>query len=988
MRRSRLALSLLLLSVCALIFTLAPTTVYAQSTTLDSWNFDSFTPTNWQGWSTDNGLWQLGAPKNPNGPSAYNGATQCMSTGLTADYPALTSSRLISPAITLPAISAGESLMLNFFEWFQLLNSYGQTSGDIQVSVWNGKAWGSWQTVSNRNVEDGPSQWSLGGVDLSAFAGESIRFAFQQTDGNNNGAGWFLDDVSVVAQTDMSPSQLTDFENFTPTNWQGWYSDNGMWQVGTPPKTSGPGAAFSGSTQCAGTGMTNGSYPALTDSRLISPAVTLPGVSAGESLELQFFQWFDLVNSYGATVSDVEISVWNGSAWGAWTTISEHTIENGTSPWSLCQCDLYSYAGDRVRFAFHISSGNNNGPGWYLDNIGIALVPDASPNTTAVFGGFVTSTNWGGWWADNGVWQIGAPTNKSGPSAPFDGDTETASTGLNADYSANTDSRLISPPLTLPSVVSGQFLTLGFAQWFQLTNSYGETTGDVEISTWDGTAWSAWTTISSTISGTSPWSLSSYDITAYAGDRARVAFHESSGNNNGAGWDLDFVSVQLPAPINLALTHTRGGFLSSVGITGEYLDGATNVSFNGTSASFTVVSDSLINAIVPVGATAGPVTVTTPTGKAVGPVFTPISQTPEPLISPSTCSFVGSLSVSISDSLAESTILYTTDGSDPATSTTAKTYTSPFTIDATTPVIAVDEATGCTNNPEDSALFTKVASAALLTATASPTAVTGGSTSIGTVTVSALSQTPTTIDLSSTAGASVPASVLIPAGSTSASFTIQTDPVAANTKATIQATLGKASRSLTLTIKAPALSAASFVPASVTGSNNASLTIALSGVAAADVVVSLSSSNPLVTPPATATIPEGQQSVTVPIPTGAVATKTPVSIKVTLGSATLTPSVTLLPATVASLSLSPTSVIGIYSVSGTVSLTGIASADTPIAVTSTNGVATIPSPVIVPAGQSSVTFPINTSKVSAKTLATIKASLGTVTKSAALTVLP
>jgi len=50
------------------------------------------------------------------------------------------------------------------------------------------------------------------------------------------------------------------------------------------------------------------------------------------------------------------------------------------------------------------------------------------------------------------------------------------------------------------------------------------------------------------------------------------------------------------------------------GILGQGLTGTTNVSFNGTSASFKVVSDTLLKVQIPGGVTTGYVTVTTPTG--------------------------------------------------------------------------------------------------------------------------------------------------------------------------------------------------------------------------------------------------------------------------------------------------------------------------------------------------------------------------------------
>jgi uncharacterized repeat protein (TIGR03803 family) len=64
-----------------------------------------------------------------------------------------------------------------------------------------------------------------------------------------------------------------------------------------------------------------------------------------------------------------------------------------------------------------------------------------------------------------------------------------------------------------------------------------------------------------------------------------------------------FVSFVVPA----------GKVGSTSGILGQGFTGTTSVSMNGTSAAFTVVSDTFIKATVPEGATTGYVTVTTPT---------------------------------------------------------------------------------------------------------------------------------------------------------------------------------------------------------------------------------------------------------------------------------------------------------------------------------------------------------------------------------------
>jgi hypothetical protein len=70
------------------------------------------------------------------------------------------------------------------------------------------------------------------------------------------------------------------------------------------------------------------------------------------------------------------------------------------------------------------------------------------------------------------------------------------------------------------------------------------------------------------------------------------------------------------APAIGSFTPTSGATGDSVTITGTGLTGATSVSFNGTSATYAVSSDTQISATVPSGATSGPITVTTPGGSA------------------------------------------------------------------------------------------------------------------------------------------------------------------------------------------------------------------------------------------------------------------------------------------------------------------------------------------------------------------------------------
>jgi uncharacterized protein (TIGR03437 family) len=66
------------------------------------------------------------------------------------------------------------------------------------------------------------------------------------------------------------------------------------------------------------------------------------------------------------------------------------------------------------------------------------------------------------------------------------------------------------------------------------------------------------------------------------------------------------------SPFVQAVTNFgRAGY--NITILGNNLTGTTGVTFNGTPATFTVVSDTQINAKVPSGATTGIIQVTTPT---------------------------------------------------------------------------------------------------------------------------------------------------------------------------------------------------------------------------------------------------------------------------------------------------------------------------------------------------------------------------------------
>ena len=278
--------------------------------------------------------------------------------------------------------------------------------------------------------------------------------------------------------------------------------------------------------------------------------------------------------------------------------------------------------------------------------------------------------------------------------------------------------------------------------------------------------------------------------------------------------------------------------------------------------------------------------------------------------------------------------------------------------------------------------------------------VTGGTTPvIGTVTLN--QQAPSggvmvVFQSSNPAIAVVPASVVVQPGSTSATFLIQTYPVAVNPNVVtdppssqISAQIGGSTKSAKLTVLPPSLTALALNPVSVAGSNPSTGQVSLSGPApAGGLMIGLNVKNPesaqrptrevvrfqqpIVTVPSQVGVPAGATSASFPITTRAVFVSTSVQINATHGPfVTRSATLTVLPPGVASIALSPTDCpFSGQSVTGTVTLTAPAPAEgmtVPLSL-SVAGTANVCGPApVVPAsiqfvgGSTSTSFPVTIS---------------------------
>jgi LmbE family N-acetylglucosaminyl deacetylase len=181
------------------------------------------------------------------------------------------------------------------------------------------------------------------------------------------------------------------------------------------------------------------------------------------------------------------------------------------------------------------------------------------------------------------------------------------------------------------------------------------------------------------------------------------------------------------------------------------------------------------------------------------------------------------------------------------------------------------------------------------TLTLNPATVLSGATSQGTVTLlgpAPASGAVVTLLSRNTSLATVPPSVTVPGGATSASFTVNTASVATSMQTSISASYEGQSQSATLTVN-PIVPTLSLAPNTVFGGASSQGTVTLAAPAPANgVVVSLSSNKSVATVPSSLTVAGGSTSKTFTVNTSSVSVVTSATISAAVGtntsSATLT----------------------------------------------------------------------------------------------------
>ena len=274
----------------------------------------------------------------------------------------------------------------------------------------------------------------------------------------------------------------------------------------------------------------------------------------------------------------------------------------------------------------------------------------------------------------------------------------------------------------------------------------------------------------------------------------------------------------------------------------------------------------------------------------------------------------------------------------------------------------------------------------------SPTTLVGGANSIGTVTLSRPAPSGGTVVAlaSSSTSASVPASVTIGQGNRSTTFTISTTPVATAVTATISASTGGITTTASLDITSDLTASLGLNITSVFSGSSSIGTVTLTKPAGANgVSVAIKSDNAAATVPASVTVAAGASQAVFVVSTTYVTSTTQANITATLNGTSQTVSLTIKPNSVSTLTLSPSTLLGGGTSTGTIGLNALAGSNGEVVtLSSSDASASVPPIAVVQGGMNSGTFTVSTYGVNSQKVVSIKATLNGVSALATLTINP
>lgn len=427
-------------------------------------------------------------------------------------------------------------------------------------------------------------------------------------------------------------------------------------------------------------------------------------------------------------------------------------------------------------------------------------------------------------------------------------------------------------------------------------------------------------------------------------------------------------AVTVPASVTVPQGATTATFTATAGI----VSAATAVTLTASSGGVNVSSTLTVNPIVPTTITVVPASILS--GQTSQGTVTTAAPAPAggTVVMLSSSNAAASVPTSVTVLQGATTALFTA---------TAGVVTSTTTVVLTASGGGVNISTNLSVNP--------IVPTSL---SVNPTSILSGQTTQGTVTIAAPAPAGgMAIALSSSnAAVSVPASVTVAQGATSATFTATAGTVASITTAVLTASSSGTNVSASVTVNPIVPTSLSLSPTSVQGGQTTQGTVTISSPApTGGITIALLSSNSAASVPASVTVPQGATTASFTATSGVVTAVTQVILTASYASVNLTATLTVNPPiTVTAISLNPNTLTGGQTATATVTISEPAgNGGIVVMLTSSNtSAATVPASVTIPQGATTATFTVTALDLTRGTYVTITASYGGVQESARLTV--
>lgn len=337
--------------------------------------------------------------------------------------------------------------------------------------------------------------------------------------------------------------------------------------------TSGPNHAVSGNKGIA----TNphGTYNFGSNGYVVSPIIDLSNVSEEQTAYIEWWEWirvFSVPDQAPPVYMSIEFSRDGGNNWiSIWGERSRRQDE------SFQKRKIYIdpiFHVPNFQFRFQFKEGNPSLPvlddGWYIDNIGIAIVEDSLFPVTPLYTYQFDSENEAQWTAIRNrpsiptSWEQGVPT--SGPMQAYSGENVWA-TNLDGNYVME-EGYIVSPVMDL-SGINDKEIVIQYRDWLRTNRPYSiysKDYGVLEVSNDEGANFSQiglYKYRDDTIGD--PYKLQKVRIKdlSYAIENFQLRFGffaDRSGFD--LGWYIDDVSIGYSDPIDVSCMKENGALMT------------------------------------------------------------------------------------------------------------------------------------------------------------------------------------------------------------------------------------------------------------------------------------------------------------------------------------------------------------------------------------------------------------------------------------------